>query len=210
MDKAIKELEELFGTTAKGNVVYFNDVTYTPIPLPVQEAVKVIMSEYPDLGYQLGLYSVKVLDKNVHPIHISEPIEASYSKKKELESSRVGDIHDEYIMLKANENEVLDKLKNCGYDTRKAKDLIRKWKPEIITSSRKPIKSSLSHYFPVSDEEAKELNELEETFGNSRSELRSVLEDFFHIYDDYAEMSVQEFDTYLAEYFNSEDLENDI
>ena len=196
MDKAIKELEELFGTTAKGNVVYFNDVTYTPIPLPVQEAVKAIMSEYPDLGYQLGLYSVKVLDKNVHPIHISEPIEASYSKKKELDSSRVGDIHDEYIMLKANESEVLDKLKDCGYNTKRAKDLIKRWKPEII-------KSSLSDYFPVSDEEAEELNELEGTFGNSRSELRSVLEDFFHIYDDYAEMSVQEFDTYLADYFNS-------
>lgn len=203
MDKAIKELEELFGTTAKGNVVYFNDVTYTPIPLPVQEAVKAIMAEYPDLGYQLGLYSVKVLDKNVHPIYISEPIEASYSKKKELESSRVGDIHDDFVMNKVSESEAINNLKDSGYDTKKAKELVKKWKPDII-------KSSLSDYFPVSEEEAKELNELEQTFGNSRSELRSVLEDFFHIYDDYAEMSVQEFDTHLAEYFDSEDTENSI
>ena len=104
-------------------------------------------------------------------------------------------------MLKVNESEVLNKLKDCGYNTKRAKDLIKRWKPEII-------KSSLSDYFPVSDEEAEELNELEGTFGNSRSELRSVLEDFFHIYDDYAEMSVQEFDTYLADYFNS--IENNI
>ena len=27
MDKLIKEIEELFGTTAKDNVIYFNDVT---------------------------------------------------------------------------------------------------------------------------------------------------------------------------------------
>ena len=72
----------------------------------------------------------------------------------------------------------------------------------IDSSNGKFLKSSLSDFFPVSEEEAESLNELAETFPN-RSELRSVLEDYFHIYDDYAEFTVQEFDTYLAEYFNS-------
>lgn len=72
----------------------------------------------------------------------------------------------------------------------------------INSTSGKLLRSSLSDFFPVSEEEAQDLNELEETFPN-RSELRSVLEDYFHIYDDYAEFTVQEFDTYLAEYFNS-------
>ena len=72
----------------------------------------------------------------------------------------------------------------------------------VIDSNGKFLKSSLSDFFPVSEEEAESLNELAETFPN-RSELRSVLEDYFHIYDDYAEFTVQEFDTYLAEYFNS-------
>ena len=64
------------------------------------------------------------------------------------------------------------------------------------------VKSSLSEHFPVSEQEAKDIDELAETF-TDKSELRSVLEDYFHIYDDYAEMTVEDFDTYLAEYFNS-------
>lgn len=146
MNDAIKEIEELFGTKAKGSVIYFNDITYTPIPRPVANAVKAIMQEYPDLGYQIGLYSVKIFDANVNPVNTMNSITASVN--------------------------------------------------------RKPIKSSLSDYFPVSQEEAKEIDRMEKTF-TSRSELRSVLEDYFHIYDDYAKMSVQDFDSYLAEYFKN-------
>lgn len=64
------------------------------------------------------------------------------------------------------------------------------------------VKSSLSEYFPVSKQEAMDIDELAETF-TDKSELRSVLEDYFHIYDDYAEMTVEDFDKYLADYFNS-------
>lgn len=146
MNDAIKEIEELFGTKARGNTIYFNDITYTPIPRPVANAVKAIMQEYPDLGYQIGLYSVKIFDANVNPVNAMNSITASVN--------------------------------------------------------RKPMKSSLSDYFPVSQEEAKEIDRMEKTF-TSRSELRSVLEDYFHIYDDYAKMSVQDFDSYLAEYFKN-------
>jgi len=146
MNDAIKEIEELFGTKAKGNIIYFNDITYTPIPRPVANAVKAIMQEYPNLGYQIGLYSVKIFDANVRPVNTANSITASMN--------------------------------------------------------RRPIKSSLSDYFPVSKEEAKEIDRMEKTF-TSRSELRSVLEDYFHIYDDYAKMSVQDFDSYLAEYFKN-------
>ena len=64
---AISEIEDLFGTKARNNVIYFNDVTYTPIPRPIVEAVKNIMFEYPDMGCQIGLYSVKIFDKNIKP-----------------------------------------------------------------------------------------------------------------------------------------------
>ena len=64
------------------------------------------------------------------------------------------------------------------------------------------VRSSLSEYFSVSEEEAKDIDELAETF-TDKSELRSVLEDYFHIYDDYAEMTVEDFDKYLADYFKT-------
>lgn len=64
------------------------------------------------------------------------------------------------------------------------------------------IKSSLSDYFPVSEEEAKDIDELSETFPD-RSELRSVLEDYFHIYDDFRSLDVDDFDRCLAEYFDN-------
>lgn len=195
INSAIKEIEDLFGTKAKDNVVYFNDITYTPIPLPVQNAVKAIMSEYPELGYQLGLYSVKVLDKNVHPIHISQPIENSVNK--EVNSSRVGNIHDQYVIGKITRKEAIENLKDNGYDN--AEDIVGRWGEPVKSSF---IKSSLSEFFPVSEEEGEELDELANTF-TDKSELRSVLEDYFHLYDDYATMSVQEFDQYLADYFNS-------
>ena len=64
------------------------------------------------------------------------------------------------------------------------------------------IKSSASEYFPVSEQEARDIDELAETF-TDKSELRSVLEDYFHIYDDYAEMTVEDFDKYLGDYFKT-------
>ena len=77
MNGAIKELEELFSTKAKGNTVYFNDVCYTPLPLPVQNAVKLIMDEYPDLRYRMGLYSVTVFDKGQSIKSSRKPIKSS-------------------------------------------------------------------------------------------------------------------------------------
>ena len=194
MEKAIKELEDLFATTAKGNVVYFNDVTFTPIPRPVVEAVEAIASEYPDLRFQIGMYSVKVMEK--------EPITIQSSKKKEVESSKIGDIHDDYVLNKINESEVIENLKESGMNSKRAKELVKKWKPSVI-------KSALSDFFPVSEEQAADINELAETFVD-KSELRNVLEDYFHIYDDYAEMSVQDFDRYLADYFDSEKIDTSI
>jgi hypothetical protein len=73
---------------------------------------------------------------------------------------------------------------------------------ELQVSNRKPIKSNLSDYFPVSEEEARDIDELADTFPD-RSELRSVLEDYFHIYDDYRSLDVDDFDRCLAEYFNN-------
>lgn len=74
-------------------------------------------------------------------------------------------------------------------------------KSDNITNSLL-LKSSLSEFFPVSEKEARDLDELAETF-TDRSELRAVLEDYFHIYDDYAALTVNEFDGYLADYFDS-------
>ena len=126
MEKAIKELEDLFATTAKGNVVYFNDVTFTPIPRPVVEAVEAIASEYPDLRFQIGMYSVKVMEK--------EPITIQSSKKKEVESSKIGDIHDNYVLNKMNEAEVIENLKESGMNSKRAKELVKKWKPSVLKS----------------------------------------------------------------------------
>jgi hypothetical protein len=65
---AINEIENLFGTKAKGNtIVYFNDVNYVPIPRPVVNAVNAIMEDYPDLAVKIGLYSVTVYDPTVTP-----------------------------------------------------------------------------------------------------------------------------------------------
>ena len=198
MDKLIKEIAELFGTTPKDNVIYFNDVTNnTPIPLPVINAVKAIASEYPECGVQIGTYSVKVFDQNVNPVNISQPIESSANK--EIDSSKIGTIHDDYVIGKITKAEALKNLKEDGYEN--AEEIVGKWGNPVCSS--KTIKSSLSDFFPVSQEEAEEIDELAMTF-NDKSELRSVLEDYFHIYDDYAAMSVQEFDQHLAEYFEND------
>ena len=95
--------------------------------------------------------------------------------------------------------EAIKQLKESGFEN--AEMIVDKWGTPVQSS--RTIKSSLSDYFPVSEEEADDLNDLANTF-TSKSDLRSVLEDYFHIYDDLAEMSVQEFDSYLADYFNSE------
>jgi len=133
MDKAIKELEDLFGTTAKGNTIYFNDVTYTPIPQPVAEAVKDIMSEYPDVKYRLGMYSVTIIDDTEAKKKL-----VNNSFKKPVESGRTdtGKLHDDFVTGNITETELKDKLvKDMGYGKQKASNLIDKWKPEIVKSS---------------------------------------------------------------------------
>ena len=62
--------------------------------------------------------------------------------------------------------------------------------------------------FDVSEEEALDIDELKETFPDVR-DLRAALEDYFHIYDDYAVMTPQEFDTSFARYVKEEDEEEE-
>lgn len=50
-----------------------------------------------------------------------------------------------------------------------------------------------SEAFSISEEQAEELEELKDTF-KDKSDLRAALEDYFHIHDDFAEMSEDEFD----------------
>jgi hypothetical protein len=300
MKEALKEIESLFGTEAKGNTVYFNDINYTPIPLPVANAVKAIMEEHPDVGYQLGLYSVKLFDKNVRPatgtITLQNGLKKKITSKKETEvkSSAIGDIKDDYCLGKIKDNEAIERLTENGKGKRDAKKILDKWKGEGVVkssrrlpltssneltycgfpidrstpwvifkmdltnfqmsvygcysteeeafkaykdnnlgktdgkviyeiddarnsekkndkdsgyyelqvSNRKPIKSNLSDFFPVSEEEAKDIDELSDTFPD-RSELRSVLEDYFHIYDDFRTLDVDDFDRCLSEYYES-------
>ena len=56
--------------------------------------------------------------------------------------------------------------------------------------------------FPISEEDAKDVEELRKTFDND-SDLRAALEDYFHIYDDYAEMSEEEFDKGFKKFLGS-------
>lgn len=62
--------------------------------------------------------------------------------------------------------------------------------------------------FPISEEEARDLDELKKTFPD-KSELRAVLEDYFHIYDDNASMEPQKFDMYFADFINDERVDDD-
>lgn len=55
------------------------------------------------------------------------------------------------------------------------------------------------NYFPISNEDARDVDELKETYPNKK-ELRNVLEDYFGIYTDNAEFSPQEFYTYFKDY----------
>lgn len=202
MDKAIKEIEDLFGTKAKDNVIYFNDINYTPIPRPVVNAVKAIMEDYPDLGCQIGLYSVKVFDRHVRHSDFAANLSTELIENaadREIDSSKTGEVHDEYVTGNTSKEDAIKQLKDAGY--RNAKQIVDKWGTPV-QSGRSFIKSSLSEFFPVTREEGEELDELEKTF-KDKSELRNVLEDFFHIYDDYAIMSVEDFDNALASYFDS-------
>lgn len=144
MKQALKEIEDLFGTTAKGNTVYFNDINYTPIPLPVANAVKAIMDDHPDVGYQLGLYSVKLFDKNVRPmtgtINLQNGLKKKITSKKdnEVKSSAIGDIKDAYCLGKIKEGEAIDCLTQNGKGKRDAKKIVERWKGEgVVKSSRK-------------------------------------------------------------------------
>ena len=140
MEKALKEIEDLFGTTARGNTVYFNDINYTPIPLPVANAVKAIMDDNPDVCYQLCLYSVKLFDKNVRPTTGTINLNNSLKKKNsEVKSSTIGDIKDAYCLGKIKENEALDKLYEQGKGKRDAKKIVEQWKEDrrIQASARR-------------------------------------------------------------------------
>jgi hypothetical protein len=152
MKEALKEIESLFGTEAKGNTVYFNDITYTPIPLPVANAVKAIMEEHPDVGYQIGLYSVKLFDKNVRPmtgtISLQNGLKKKITSKKEIEvkSSAIGDIKDDFCLGRIKDNEAIQKLTEQGKGKRDAKKIVDRWREDRrIQSSRKlPITSSVN------------------------------------------------------------------
>lgn len=232
MEKAIKEIEELFGTKAKNGVIYYNDITYTPIPKAVVDAVKAIMEEYPELGYKIGLYSVKIYEQNVNPI-----IQSS----RNIMSSKLGKIHDDFVTGEITKAELRKKLEEQGAD---ADTLIEKWSKEVIKSAltydiykdgkfidttndffeaanyetlgyevrriecsanKKKVliknSKSASECFGVSESDGEEIEELARTFTN-KSELRSVLADYFHIYDDLAEMSEDDFNASFEEYFN--------
>lgn len=53
--------------------------------------------------------------------------------------------------------------------------------------------------FPVSEEEAQDIDELKQKFPHV-ADLRTALEDYFHIYDDMAAMEPQKFDMYFADF----------
>ncbi len=75
---------------------------------------------------------------------------------------------------------------------------------QSIESSKKFVKSAKSAMdcFPVSEEEAKDIDNLKETFEN-KADLRAVLEDYFHVYDDWAEITPTEFDKCFKEFIGS-------
>ena len=75
----------------------------------------------------------------------------------------------------------------------------------------KPLTSSKSavECFPISEEEGKDIDELRETFPN-KADLRAVLEDYFHIYDDWAEIGPLDFDRYFEDYIGEDYLKNSL
>lgn len=61
--------------------------------------------------------------------------------------------------------------------------------------------------FPVTDEQADDIEELRKTFEDN-ADLRAALEDYFHIYDDFAEMSEDEFNESFEKYVDSNEGED--
>lgn len=55
--------------------------------------------------------------------------------------------------------------------------------------------------FPIAYEDAEDVDKLRDLFPDKR-DLRAALESYFHIYDDYAEMTPMEFDMYFKEYMS--------
>lgn len=53
--------------------------------------------------------------------------------------------------------------------------------------------------FNITEEQADDVDELKATFEN-KADLRAALEDYFHVYDDFAEMSEDDFDKAFTEY----------
>lgn len=53
--------------------------------------------------------------------------------------------------------------------------------------------------FNITEDQAFDVDDLKETF-KDKADLRAALEDYFHIYDDYAEMSEDDFDKAFEEY----------
>ena len=65
--------------------------------------------------------------------------------------------------------------------------------------SSRVIKSSAFDYFPINEAEAEDVDNLKKMFPNV-NDLRAALEDYFHIYDDYAAMSEEEFNKSFEEF----------
>ena len=62
--------------------------------------------------------------------------------------------------------------------------------------------------FNITEEQAADVDELKATFEN-KADLRAALEDYFHVYDDIAEMSEDDFDKAFAEY-TKENIESSV
>lgn len=75
-------------------------------------------------------------------------------------------------------------------------------KSSVIKGTFIESSKSASECFHVSEEEGKDIDEFRNTFPN-KADLRAVLEDYFHVYDDWAEIRPQDFDRYFEEYMNS-------
>ena len=62
--------------------------------------------------------------------------------------------------------------------------------------------------FNITEEQAADVDELKATFEN-KADLRAALEDYFHVYDDFAEMSEDDFDKAFTEY-TKENIESSV
>ena len=62
--------------------------------------------------------------------------------------------------------------------------------------------------FHITEDQALDVDDLKETF-KDKADLRAALEDYFHIYDDYAEMSEDDFDKAFEKYTDNETSEDE-